>query len=89
MEKSTIKQAMEDAINTTFAERSTICHLDEATSTLHTVTENEIQAALNSLKSNRTTSIIAHRLLIVSIFSIVVDYFTLSLVFYLLTYLIL
>jgi len=42
--------------------------LDEATSALDTVTENEIQAALNRLKSNRTMLIIAHRLSTVSIF---------------------
>lgn len=36
--------------------------LDEATSALDTVTEREIQAALNRLKSNRTMLIIAHRL---------------------------
>ncbi|KAF1314572.1 Atp-binding protein, partial [Globisporangium splendens] len=36
--------------------------LDEATSALDTVTEQEIQKALNRLKSNRTMLIIAHRL---------------------------
>ncbi|KAF4323550.1 hypothetical protein BBO99_00003098 [Phytophthora kernoviae] len=36
--------------------------LDEATSALDTVTEQEIQAALNRLKANRTMLVIAHRL---------------------------
>ncbi|CAH0475623.1 unnamed protein product [Peronospora belbahrii] len=36
--------------------------LDEATSALDTVTEQEIQAALNRLKTNRTMLVIAHRL---------------------------
>ncbi|KAJ0400311.1 hypothetical protein P43SY_002059 [Pythium insidiosum] len=36
--------------------------LDEATSALDTVTEREIQAALNRLQSNRTMMVIAHRL---------------------------
>jgi ABC-type transport system involved in Fe-S cluster assembly fused permease/ATPase subunit len=36
--------------------------LDEATSALDTVTEQEIQAALKRLQSNRTMLVIAHRL---------------------------
>lgn len=36
--------------------------LDEATSALDTVTEREVQEAINRLMSNRTTFVIAHRL---------------------------
>lgn len=45
-----------------FLKNPPILILDEATSALDTVTEQEIQAALQRLSENRTTIVIAHRL---------------------------
>ena len=45
-----------------FLKNPPILILDEATSALDTVTERQIQAALNKLSVGRTTLVIAHRL---------------------------
>jgi ATP-binding cassette, subfamily B, bacterial len=50
------------AIARAFLKNSPILILDEATSALDSVTESHIQQSLNSLITNRTTIIIAHRL---------------------------
>lgn len=50
------------AIARIFLKNPPIVILDEATSSLDTVTEKEIQTALSALKHNRTMMVIAHRL---------------------------
>ncbi|MFH1392510.1 MAG: ABC transporter ATP-binding protein [bacterium] len=50
------------ALARVFLENAQILILDEATSSLDSVSENLIQQALDSLMQNRTTIIIAHRL---------------------------
>ena len=50
------------AIARTILKKPLIVMLDEATSALDTQTERQIQATLNTLCSNRTTVVIAHRL---------------------------
>jgi ABC-type transport system involved in Fe-S cluster assembly fused permease/ATPase subunit len=50
------------AIARTILKNPRILILDEATSALDTRTEQDIQAALNAVSSNRTTLVIAHRL---------------------------
>ncbi|KAJ5318693.1 hypothetical protein N7476_005113 [Penicillium atrosanguineum] len=50
------------AIARVFLKKSPILLLDEATSAVDSSTESEIQAALDNLRSNRTTFIVAHRL---------------------------
>ena len=50
------------ALARAFLKNSPLLILDEATSHLDTVTENEIRETLNNLSQNRTTIIIAHRL---------------------------
>jgi ABC-type transport system involved in Fe-S cluster assembly fused permease/ATPase subunit len=50
------------AIARTILKDPRILVLDEATSALDTLTEQEIQAALNRVSANRTTLVIAHRL---------------------------
>lgn len=50
------------AIARVFLNKSPILLLDEATSAVDSVTESEIQVALNRLRAGRTTFVIAHRL---------------------------
>jgi len=50
------------ALARVFLENAPILVLDEATSSLDSVSENLIQEALNNLMQNRTTIVIAHRL---------------------------
>ena len=50
------------ALARAFLKNSPLLILDEATSHLDTVTENEIKETLDKLSQNRTTIIIAHRL---------------------------
>jgi len=50
------------ALARVFLENAPILILDEATSSLDSVSENLIQQALNNLMRNRTTIVIAHRL---------------------------
>lgn len=50
------------AIARTLLKNPDILILDEATSSLDSKTEKDIQAALNQIAENRTTLVIAHRL---------------------------
>jgi len=50
------------ALARVFLENAPILVLDEATSSLDSVSENLIQEALDNLMQNRTTIVIAHRL---------------------------
>jgi len=50
------------ALARVFLENASILVLDEATSSLDSVSENLIQESLNNLMKNRTTIVIAHRL---------------------------
>lgn len=50
------------ALARVFLENAPILVLDEATSSLDSISENLIQEALNNLMKNRTTIVIAHRL---------------------------
>jgi ATP-binding cassette subfamily B (MDR/TAP) protein 6 len=50
------------AIARTLLKSPAVVLLDEATSALDTQTERNIQAALNSVCSSRTTIVVAHRL---------------------------
>lgn len=50
------------AIARTLVKNPPILVLDEATSALDTVTEREVQAAINRMRVGRTTLVIAHRL---------------------------